>query len=54
MQVRATDADEGLAGQVTYTLHDSLASHVIQLFGIHPVSGALYLQQSALSLGKVE
>lgn len=56
-QVRATDADKGLNGQLVYSLHAGAGAgagrnEVYQLFGVHLASGTLYMQQSALTLGK--
>ncbi|XP_066149601.1 fat-like cadherin-related tumor suppressor homolog isoform X2 [Euwallacea fornicatus] len=42
-KIKATDADEGWAAQLEYSIYDKKSSNVTTIFGINPATGELFL-----------
>lgn len=47
LKIKATDLDEGIFGQISYSVLQTKNSKAKQIFGINQQSGALYLKESA-------
>ena len=51
--MKAKDADEDDAARIVYSIYEPQTSEAKALFGINPNTGALFLQKSAISWGKM-
>lgn len=52
MRVKAVDADEGPAAEITYSIYDRKSSGIDDIFGVNQKTGDVYLLQDASAWGK--
>lgn len=48
LKIKATDADEGPAAQVEYSIYETQNAGVLELFAINPSTGGVFLLKSAI------
>lgn len=52
-KVKATDADEGPAAQIEYSIYETDNNGITELFGINKITGGISLLKSAKTYGKI-